>query len=115
MFYINGTAPTVGGCQAKVGSSDKVLWAFTNSNTSRVLQLSGPDTVEAGKKAKYRVTYLDDDTPAKGASVTLADEVADHNGHVQVHFRHKGYYRLKAKAKHAVFAELDVAVGLSLT
>ncbi|KAL0067759.1 hypothetical protein AAF712_005199 [Marasmius tenuissimus] len=94
----------VGGCQAKVTSSDDVLWAFDAFSKEHFLKLEAPLTVKKGASARLRVTDGTTGAPLSSAKVnkisgpgaaTVVGTSAE-DGTISVAFSDAGIYTLKA-------------------
>jgi hypothetical protein len=103
-FALNYSASQVGGCQAKLGGGEEVLWAFDFFSKSHFLFLQGPSQAEVGKPFTVKVTDGPNGGPIEGADV--AGQHTNSNGEATLQFNETGEKRIKAERSDSVRSNL---------
>jgi len=97
----------VGGCQFRIHSGDKVLFAYDAFNKQHFLKLRGPHRAREGRPITVTVTDGQNGQPIAGATVGPVNNVAtggttDANGHAAITFNRRGVKRLKAERSDSI-------------
>jgi len=100
-ILLNYQFTPVGGCQQRVSSGDKVLFAFDAFSKAHFLKLTGPHFARAGQPITVTVTDGQNGTPISGASVgpigNTGSATTNAAGQAQVTFASRGVKRVKAE------------------
>lgn len=96
---VDGKSLEVGGCQAIVKPGDEVLWAYDEFG-KKLLHVSGPRSVKAGKTVSLKVVDTEKSAPVAGARIGGAK--TDAGGIAKLRFKHRGTRRLKATAPKSI-------------
>jgi hypothetical protein len=97
----------VGGCQFRIHSGDKVLFAYDAFNKQHFLKLRGPHTAREGRPITVTVTDGQNGQPIAGAAVGPVNNMTsggttDANGQATVTFERRGVKRLKAERSDSI-------------
>jgi hypothetical protein len=99
---LNGTATELGGCQVRVKTGDKVLWAYDMFSAKQFLALSGPKKAKLNEPFKVKVTDTKNGgKPVKGADVSGVART-NSKGVATIVGTDKGKLLVKAERKGAI-------------
>ena len=101
----------MGGCQAKVNTGDKVLWAFDAFNKKYFLKVT-PSALAVTKGSQRTVKVTDGSTGVAIAGAVIDGVTTDANGDATLTFGEIGVFKFKAERSDAIRSNaLVVAVG----
>ena len=96
---VDGQEAQVGGCQVRLDDGDEVLWAYGLFGRP-ILQLTGPETVQVGQQAIFRVT--DSRTGNGVGDALVAGRATNSDGRVEITWTDTGEKTVKAERSGAI-------------
>jgi hypothetical protein len=121
-YAVNYTTAEVGGCQIRLSPGSEVLWAYNFFDLTRLLDLTGPSSAQAG--VPFTVHVVDGQTgqPVAGAAIgedvsgvtttIVGSPVTDASGNATITVNQVGTVKLKATQPESVRSNgLQIAVN----